>query len=214
MPAKNKDLHGNVPESCEVALLLIDVINDMEYPGGDLIVQHAVPMARRLRDLAGRAREVGVPVVYVNDNFGRWQSDFRKVYEHCAAEGVRGCEVCRMLEPHDDDYFVLKPKHSGFYSTTLDTLLDYLGAKTLVLTGMAGNSCVLFTASDAFMRDFHVVVPPDCTASQTAAANDNALDQMREVLKAELIPSAEIDFAELQRRAREIDAGEEAAAQS
>ena len=101
-------------------------------------------------------------MVYVNDNFGRWKSDFRRTVEHCAQHG-RGTEVVELLRPEENDYFVLKPKHSGFFSTTLETLLRYLETQTLILTGIAGNFCVLFTANDAYMRDFNLFVPLDCT---------------------------------------------------
>jgi nicotinamidase-related amidase len=194
MPAKNPDLHGNVPESSPVALLLIDVINDLEFPGSEELVKAAVPMAKRLAELKRRAKAAGIPVVYVNDNFGRWQSDFNKVVEHCLSDGVRGEEVARILQPEEDDYFVLKPKHSAFYATTLDTLLQYIGARTLILTGIAGNICILFSANDAYMRDFNLFVPSDCVASNTEEENRNALEQMRKVLKADITPSEELDL--------------------
>jgi nicotinamidase-related amidase len=199
VPAKNLDLHGNTPDESPVALLLIDIINDLEWEGGEQMLEQALPMAERITALAGRARDAGVPVVYVNDNYGKWQSDFRQVVEHCLADGVRGEPLAKLLHPAEDDYFVLKPKHSGFYSTTLNTLLDYLGAKTLILTGIAANSCVLFTASDAFMRDFNLVVPPDCVASADAETNRVAVEQMREVLHADTTESTELDLEALKR---------------
>jgi nicotinamidase-related amidase len=199
VPAKNLDLHGNTPDQSPVALLLIDVINDLEWEGGDAMLEHALPMAERIAALARRAREAGIPVVYVNDNYGKWQSDFRQVVEHCLGDGVRGLPLAKLLHPAEDDYFVLKPKHSGFYSTTLDTLLDYLGAKTLILTGIAANNCVLFTASDAFMRDFNLVVPPDCVASSDAETNRVAVEQMRTVLHADTTESTELDLEALKR---------------
>ena len=159
MPAKNEDLHGNAPDKSDVALLLIDVINDLEFPEGDQLLRYALPMARQIAALKQRARQEGVPVIYVNDNFGRWRSDFNAQVEHCLKDGVRGQPVVELLRPDEDDYFVLKPKHSGFFSTTLDMLLEYLGVKAVVLTGMAANICVLFTANDAYMRDLHLVVP-------------------------------------------------------
>jgi nicotinamidase-related amidase len=194
VPAKNPDLHGNVPETAPVALLLIDVINDLEFPGSEELVERAVPMARRIAELKRRARDAGIPVIYANDNFGRWQSDFTKVVEHCLRDGVRGEELTRILKPEEDDYFVLKPKHSAFYATTLDTLLAYIGAKTLILTGIAGNICILFSANDAYMRDFHLIVPSDCTISNTEEENTNALEQMRKVLKADITASTELDL--------------------
>jgi len=194
VPANNEDLHGSVPENCAVALLLIDVINDMEFEGAEALVEQAIPMAHRIAELKRKAKQAGIPVIYVNDNFGRWKSDFRKVVEHCLTDGVRGEEVARILEPEDDDYFVLKPKHSAFYATTLDTLLTYLGAATVILTGVAGNICILFSANDAYMRDFNVIVPADCVASNTAEENRHALEQIRTVLKADITESPDLDL--------------------
>jgi nicotinamidase-related amidase len=199
MPAKNEDLHGNAPDKSDVALLLIDVINDLDFPEGDQLLRFALPMARQIAALKWRARQEGVPVIYVNDNFGRWRSDFSAQVEHCLHDGVRGKPVAELLRPGEDDYFVLKPKHSGFFSTTLDTLLEYLGAKAVVLTGMAANICVLFTANDAYMRDLHLAVPSDCVASNTEEENRYALDQLRKVLKADTRPSTELSFQTLAR---------------
>jgi nicotinamidase-related amidase len=147
--------------------------------------------------LKARARKTGVPVIYANDNFGKWRSDFRSLVEHCLNDGVRGRPIAELLRPEHDDYFVLKPKHSGFHSTTLDLLLTHLGAQTLVLSGVAGNFCVLFTAHDAYMRDFKLLVPPDCVASETQADDRYALGHMAKVTKADVRASSEIDFAAL-----------------
>jgi nicotinamidase-related amidase len=200
MPRKNEDLHGNAPDKADVALILIDVINDLDFPGSEKIVQFALPMAERIAKLKRRAREQEVPVIYVNDNFGRWRSNFQAQVDHCLKDGVPGKAMVEKLRPEEEDYFVLKPKHSGFFSTTLDILLDYLGVETVVLTGLAANICVLFTANDAYMRDFHLVVPRDAVASNTKDENDYALEQMRTILKADIRPSAEVDFAALKRR--------------
>lgn len=199
MPAKNEDLHGNVPDKADVALLLIDVINDLEFDSGKQLIEYALPMADRLAALKRRAKQAGIPIIYVNDNFGRWQSDFNKLLNHCLNEDVCGKPLVERLRPDEDDYFVLKPKHSGFFSTTLDTLLEYLQAKTLILTGIAGNICVLFTANDAYMRDFHLVVPSDCMASNTPEENSHALELMEKVLKADITPSTELDLERLKR---------------
>ncbi len=197
MPTLNEDLHGNVPDKADVALLLIDVINDLEWEGGELLLEHALPMAERIADLKERAKEAGIPVVYVNDNFGQWRSDASSLLDHCLRDGVRGQPLVEKLQPEEDDYFVLKPKHSAFFSTTLDILLDYIQAKTLILTGVAGNICVLFTANDAYMRDFRIVVPPDCTASNRPEDNEHALQLIERVLKADVRPSTELDLRAL-----------------
>jgi nicotinamidase-related amidase len=194
MPARNPDLHGSAPDKSPVALLLIDVVNDLDFPEGDQLLRHALPMARNIAALKAKARRAGVPVVYVNDNFGRWRSDLNAQVGHCLRDGCRGKPVVELLKPEQDDYFVLKPKHSGFFSTTLDTLLEYLGTRAVVLTGMAANICVLFTANDAYMRDLKLVVPADCVASNTEEENNYALAQMAKVLKADTRPSAHLSF--------------------
>jgi nicotinamidase-related amidase len=196
MPAKNQDLHGFVPDKANAALLLIDVINDLEFEGGDQLLEFALPVAERIAELKKRCKKAGVPAIYVNDNFGKWQSDFKKLLAHCLDDDVRGKPLAKLLGPDDDDYFVLKPKHSGFFSSTLDTLLEYLQARTLFLTGIAGNICVLFTANDAYMRDFELVIPADCVASNTEQDNNNALELMKKVLKANVSPSTELDLGQ------------------
>lgn len=197
--SRAKGLHGSAPDRCRVALLLIDWINDLEFDAGARLLKRALPAARATARLRARARRAGVPVIYCNDNFGRWRSDFRGTLRHCLAEGVRGEPIARLLEPDENDYFVLKPKHSGFHSTTLEVLLAHLGARTLVLTGLAGDICVLFTAHDAHMRDFHVAVPRDCIASEKPADDRNALAHMAKVCNADVRPSAGVDFARLRK---------------
>jgi nicotinamidase-related amidase len=156
-------------------------------------------MAERIAELKRQARRHNVPVVYVNDNFGRWRSDFNAQVEHCLRPDNLGRDIVELLRPEKDDYFVLKPKHSGFYSSTLDILLRYLGVQTVVLTGVAANICVLFTANDAYMRDLHLIVPADCVASNTREENDYALEQMKLVLKADIRPLSELSLPALLR---------------
>lgn len=208
-PPKNQDLHGNVPDQSPVVLLAIDVINDLEFEGGEALVEPGERMAGCLAPLLARAREAGVAVIYANDNFGRWRSDFHQQVNHCTKEEVRGRRIARRLLPARDDYFVLKPKHSAFFSTALDTLLSYLGARTLVLTGLTTDSCILATAIDADMRDFHVVVPDDCVAALSTARHERALAHLREVLEVQVARGADVDFEALLGAARAE--GEEAA---
>ena len=153
-------------------------------------------MAEALRAFKSRAKQAGIPVIYANDNFGRWRSDFPKLVQYCLGEGIRGKPLVERLAPEPDDYFILKPKHSAFYQTNLDTLLKYLGADTVIVTGIAGDICVLFTANDAYMRDLKVLVPPDCTASEDPEENRRVLALMQRVLKADIKASPEIEFTD------------------
>jgi nicotinamidase-related amidase len=197
MADRNADLHGYVPDKADGALLLIDVVNRFDFPDADRLLARARPAADRLAALAERAREAGVPVIYVNDNFGRWRSDFRSLVEHCLESDAPGRDTVARLRPCENDYLVIKPKHSGFFSTTLDTLLQYLGTKTLILTGVTADICVLFTANDAYMRDYGVIIPEDCVAAVEAEDERSALKLMKRVLKADIRPSSEVDLESL-----------------
>ncbi len=191
---KSKDLHGNAPDKHSTALLLIDVITDFDFPDGDKLLENVEPAAKRIAELKSRAKKAGVPVVYVNDNFGKWQSDFTKLLKHCQSKSAKGCKIAKLLAPADSDYFILKPKHSGFYSTTLDLLLEHFKAKKLVLAGFSTDICVLFTASDAYLRDYKIIIPHDCVAAVVMKEHKHALAFMERVLNADTRPFAEIDF--------------------
>lgn len=199
MASKNETLHGQAPDTAPAALLVIDMINDLEFVDADLIFPHALAAARAIAALKRRCRQHGIPTVYVNDNFGRWQSDMGKLVQHCLEDDVRGRPIVELLRPEDDDYVVLKPKQSGFFATTLDTLLQYLQARALIVTGIAGDMCVQFTVGNAYMRDFDLFIPRDCVASNTAERNEAALGYMRQVLRAWVGPSASLDLAGLVR---------------
>lgn len=200
MSDDSSTLHGSAPDQSPVALLIIDMINDLEYPGGEELYGHSLPVAQRITELKRRAQAANIPVIYANDNFGRWRSDFRQVVAHCLYDGVLGQPLAELLKPDPDDYFVLKVKHSAFFVSTLETLLKYLGVRTLILTGIAGDNCVLFTANDAYMRDLAIYVPADCVASISAEENSRALAYMQRVTKADIRPSTELDLGELGRR--------------
>jgi nicotinamidase-related amidase len=206
-PQKNRDLHGSAPDVSAVALLLIDVVNDLEFPQGSALLRHALPMARRIAKLKARCRELGIPVVYVNDNFGKWRSEFSAVVRRCLREPVRGQPLVRLLAPDLEDYAVVKPKHSGFYATPLELLLTHLGTRGLILTGLAGDTCVLFTAADAYLRGHRLHVPGDCVASIDRGANRRALAYMRRVLGADVTPSHRMDLRRLARSARRARGG-------
>jgi nicotinamidase-related amidase len=184
----------HAPHRAKQCLLLVDVINGLSFPGSRPLVRAAERAAPKIEQLARRARAAHVPVIYVNDNFGQWRSDFASTYDACVQPDQPGRHVSKRLEPHADDYFVLKPQHSGFYCTTLELLLGDIGADTLVITGFATNLCVLFTANDAHMRGFEVIVPSDCTASNTPALTRAALSHLSTALHGAVVRSSAIDF--------------------
>ena len=193
--AKKARSAANRSDRVTLALLLIDVINDLNFSNAGVLLKRALPMAYRLAELKRSALEKAIPIIYVNDNFGQWKSDFRQIVKHCARS--RGGPITRLLAPDESDYFVLKPKHSGFYATNLDLLLKYLGTQTLIITGIAADICVLFTANDAYMRDYELYVPADCVAANTSRQEKYSLNQMRTVLKADIRDSSAINLDQL-----------------
>ena len=200
-----QDLHGNVPDSSPVVLLVIDAINDYTFEDGSRVLADARPVVGRIRRLKLRTRRVGIPTVYVNDNFGRWRSDFRALITHCLRSGARGRSVTRLLQPDRLDYFVLKPKHSAFYSTALELLLEHLRARTLILTGLLADSCILATAQDAYMRGYQLLVPADCIAARAAGDRRRALALLRRTLHTDTKVSNTLDLDAVLRRAGRKD---------
>lgn len=192
---RNSKKKTSVRHDHHQALLIIDMLNTLEFEGGDKLAKRALPAAENIAILKAHAKEKNVPVIYVNDNFGQWRSDWRSVYQACAKPNCRGSELATLLRPDDDDYFVLKPKHSAFYNTTLDVLLAQLGTKELILTGIAGNICVLFTANDAHMRDFKIIVPRDCIASNTKKDDEFTIHQLDTVFDIDTRPSTNLKFS-------------------
>jgi nicotinamidase-related amidase len=191
LPAERKRLAGGMaPDSSPVALLIIDMISDYRFEEAPQMLRRLAPLVRRIAGLKSRARARGVPAVYVNDNFGRWQSDFSGLVEYCTATGQPGAELVRQLAPEKDDYFILKPRHSGFYASALGTLLEHIGARRLILTGISSHQCVLFTANDAYVREYELKIPRDCVGAPTAPQARLALQYFATVLGADIRPAA------------------------
>ncbi len=170
------------PQTC---LLIIDMMNEFAFDDAEKLFPAIEQTAAIIATLKQRLKSLGSPVLYVNDNFGKWRSDFRMLVDRCLENDGRGKRIAEVLRPDEDDYFVLKPKHSGFFATPLELLLRHLNVQHVILTGIAGDSCILYTAADAYMRNFGVAVPADCIVSIDPEANRSALEHMRETLKAD-----------------------------
>lgn len=177
---------AKVPRSPRV-LVLIDFINPLTFPGGEKLARPALAAARaalRLREQLDREK---VAVVYANDNYGVWQSDFQSLVAQCCAREDTCGEIARLLAPRPRDVTLLKPRHSAFYCSALELLLSEMGAKQLILAGLATDMCVQMTAADAFLRGYEGVwVPADCTAAESTKAKTASLAYMRDVLKCDV----------------------------
>lgn len=174
------------------AVLIVDAINPLDFPGGRSFAPRALATARRIAGLADRARRAGVPVIFLNDNFGKWRSDIDALIEYVSEPKCAGRRLVEVLRPLREDYVVLKSTLSGFHQTPLDAMLRQGRVKTVVITGFVTGSCVLFTAAGAYMRDYRVVVPRDCVADQTTQLQSNALKTLTTVLKANVSPAAHL----------------------
>jgi nicotinamidase-related amidase len=173
------------------ALLLIDVITNFEFEDGEKLLARTLPMARRLAALKKKLRSAGVPSVYVNDNWGKWQEDFRSIVERFSGHDAKGREVVEILRPEENDYYILKPHRSAFYSTSLMLLLENLDVGSLIVAGVTTDICVLFSANDAYMRGFRLWVPSDCVEAVQEKHTTDTLAFIGRVLKAETAPSTE-----------------------
>ena len=188
------------PSPVPVALLLIDVLTTFQFPDGDTILQHALAMRDALVKLKARAREAGIPVLYVNDNFGDWRSEKEVLIGRCLE--AKGAQFVRPLLPDGEDYFVLKPMHSAFYMTPLEVLLQHLQVETLILTGLTSNSCISVTAHDANMRGFDIYVPSDCSCARNPKEHTQALAQLEAMAGANLTRSTSMRLPNLIRLAK------------
>ena len=170
------------------ALLLIDFMNPFDYEGADRLAPRAVKAAVSASELKTKMRDDGVPVIYANDNFGRWESDFKAVVETCRQRGGASAKIANLLAPDADDHSILKPRHSAFFGTPLEFLLDELRVNRLVLTGVSADSCIMFTAHDAYLRKYDLWIPADCVASERDSYQRAALEHMSRTLKADVTP--------------------------
>lgn len=191
-------LHGAAPDESETVLLVIDLISDFSFDDGEKLARAAQRIANNVANLCRRARKAGVPIIYVNDSGGRWRSDRSELLERCCHAQSLGRTIVQRLEPADRDYFIFKPKHSGFFATPLDALLEHLGARTLILTGITIEQCVLFTAMDAYVRNYELVVPRDAVAG--LKLRNQALQILGEVLKASIIDAASLRLVKRRKR--------------
>lgn len=178
----------------KTVLLILDMISDFAFPDGKAVLRAARRIAPRIAALKVRAARARIPTIYVNDNIGRWRSDIGALLERCTREEAVGCEVVQQLRPEESDFVLLKPRHSGFYATPLAALLEAAGAKRLILVGLSTHQCVLFTANDAYLREFDLMIPSDCVGAPSSAQSRFALRYFDSVLGADIRPSTKLNL--------------------
>ena len=172
------------------ALIAVDFINPLDLSADPQFHERALAAAHRAARLAERFRRDGDPVIFANDHFGEWTRDFSALVEQCSTGRTPGARLAKVIAPQPSDFPILKPRHSAFFGSPLEFLLEELGARSLVITGIAADNCVLFTASDAYLRKYELWVPADCVVAERDADRHTALAHMQRVLKARTAPTS------------------------
>lgn len=168
-------------------LVILDMISEFDFQNAEKFLPTARRVARAIATLKQRACAAGIPVVYVNDTSGKWESDPAAFIDRCARPGAKASDIATLLRPQRADYFIFKPRHSAFYETPFQTLLQRLQVRHLVLTGMTSHQCVLFTAMDAHVREYRLTVPSDCIGAHTSSATRHASFILKEALNARVV---------------------------
>lgn len=168
----------------KTAVVFVDLINTFDFPGSERLLENTKEILPNIIKLKQFAKNNDLPVIYVNDHYGLWQADFNKIFEYCTNENSK--EVIAQIKPTSDDYFLIKPQHSAFFQTPLQSLLTELDKAHLILAGVAGDICILFTAKDAYMHQMDLTIPSNCMASEEKENNDYALYLMQSVMKANI----------------------------
>lgn len=176
------------------ALLILDMISEYRYPDGERIVRSAHKAAPNIARLRERAHAAKIPVIYVNDTAGKWESDQKSFVDRCMQPDSRGRKIVQLLAPTPEDYFMFKPRHSAFFGTPLHTLLERLKVGRLIATGITSHQCVLFTAMDAHVREFELIIPSDCIGAGAAADTKHALYILSHGLMAKVSSSRQVRF--------------------
>ncbi len=180
-----------LPRSARV-LLVVDFITPLNFPGAERLAGPALAAAQATASLKRRLQDARVPVIYANDNYGVWQSDFHSLVSTCLGMSGEPGQIARLLYPQADDLTILKPRHSAFFASPLELLLREMQARELVIAGLATDMCVQMTAADAFLREYRCWVPADCSAAQSPQAHAQAIAYMGEVLKCDVRPSTAV----------------------
>lgn len=170
----------------KTAILFIDLINDFEFQHGPSLLKECYTMLPNILRLKAYANKHNLPIIYINDHYKLWQADLNRIINQCTTDQNKA--FLEQIAPTESDYFLIKPKHSAFHQTALQALLVELNVNHLIISGVAGNICVLFTANDAYMREYTLHVPSDCIASNDVEDNIYALKMMKNVLKADISP--------------------------
>ena len=174
------------------ALLIIDMLNDFVRPGAPLEVPETRKIINNIKREADAARADGRPIIYVCDAHEPNDKEFAKFgWPRHAVKGTKGAEIIAELAPDEGDVVIPKTTYSGFHGTVLGSMLRSLDVDSIRLTGCVTHICILFTASDAVLRDYKVSVVADSVAGITKEDHDAALRIMKNVMGVQIVGPGE-----------------------
>jgi nicotinamidase-related amidase len=177
----------------KTALVVVDMLNSYEHDDAEPLIRSVREVLPRIASLIERARSEGVEVIYVNDNYGAWNQGRSELVDRVSAGPHR--DLVEPIVPDEETDFVVKARHSIFYETPLEYLLRTAEIERIVLVGQVTEQCILYSALDAYIRHFEVVVPPDAVAAIHPDLHEAALKMMQVNMDAELTPSEDVRFA-------------------
>jgi nicotinamidase-related amidase len=167
-----------------VAVIVVDMLNSYEHRDADALTESVEAVVEPISRLVDRCRGSEASLIYVNDNYGDWNSSAEELGERAMAG--RRPDLVKPLLPPAEASFVIKARHSIFYGTPLEHLLSTVGASRLVLTGQVTEQCILYSALDAYVRGLDVVVPRDGVAHIDPRLADAAVEMMRRNMSARI----------------------------
>jgi nicotinamidase-related amidase len=176
-------------DESKTALLIVDMLSAYDHEDAEQLVESAARAVPVIAELRSRAQDAGVRVIYVNDNYGDWNSSASELADR--ARGGRHPELVEPLLPVGGDSFVIKLRHSVFYGTPLEHLIRDQGIERLILAGQVTEQCILYSAAEAYFRDFEVVVPRDAVAHLDDELGEAALRMIASNMAGEVGPAAE-----------------------
>jgi nicotinamidase-related amidase len=174
----------------KTALVVIDMLNAYDFEDADQLAESVREALPNVKHLLERATAEDVPIIYVNDNYGDWNSSAGELVE--TARRGRFPDLVEEIAPQDDVKFVIKGRHSIFYGTPLEYLLSELEVDRLVLSGQVTEQCVLYSALDAYVRDYDIAVPSDAVAHIHEDLGEAALRMMEVNMSADVAPAADL----------------------
>jgi nicotinamidase-related amidase len=181
---------GYAQTMSETAVLVVDMLNAYQHPDAERLAPNFAGIIEPLSGVIDAAHERDdTELIYVNDNYGDFTAEFGDIVQS-ALEGARP-DLVEPILPREGCKVLTKVRHSVFYATPLHYLLDRLRIRRVILIGQVTEQCILYSALDAYVRHYDIVVPPDAVAHIDGDLGEAALKMMRENMGAKVVPAAD-----------------------